>query len=604
MLWKLSMTGIKSRFKDYMILFSGLTLASAIFYMFMTLATNTSFLNNSLPIAGQTITLAFGLGIVLLSLITFVYIVYANSFLLSMRKKDYGMYMMLGARTSKIGRLIFIETLLVGLLATFLGIIIGIGLAQWVSGVLVSQLGLQLHKFIGFYLPALIWTIVFFAAIFFLAALWNRHRLVKSKVIDLLHEDQKPIKLRHHPVLKTFEAITGVILIAFGYWAMTQAMKLQLNSLWIAFFTIVIGTFFIFDSFFTSVINLLRKNKAFKYKKLNSFTLGQLKFRLGDYTKILTVVSLLFALALGAITVGLNFTHLADVSLQSTYYDVQLYQDTPAVRKQLKKVSVRKQTSLDYKEVKGKIYVSEQELAQRKLKAQAYKMKNGQADYYTVTIKPDEVKNKKATDNTSYTGLANLLPIADGGVSAVSQREYDQIKAKSYHVTLLLVNNFKQNFENIEKLQQAGLPDKPNYEILKTYVKTRQYSLINGLAAGFEFMGFFLGIAFLAMLASTLMFKVLSGANSDKPRYKMLWKMGTREGMLKTSIAKEIGVLFVLPAVLGISDVLSGLQFFKTLLPDPYNGIWLPFTMFGVLYVGYNVITVLLYQGIVLKRGK
>lgn len=604
MLWKLSMTGIKSRFKDYMILFSGLTFASAIFYMFMTLATNNSFLNKSLPLASQTITLAFGLGIVLLALITFVYIVYANSFLLSMRKKDYGMYMMLGARTSKIGRLIFIETLVVGLLATVLGILIGIGLAQWVSGVLVSQLGLQMHQFIGFYLPALVWTIFFFAAIFFLAALWNRHKLVKSKVIDLLHEDQKPINLHHHPVLKVIEAVIGIALIAFGYWAMTQAVKLQLNALWIAFFTIVIGTFFVFDSFFTGVINLLRKSTAFKYKKLHSFTLGQLKFRLGDYTKILTVVSLLFALALGAITVGLNFTHMADVSLESSYYDVQLYQNTPAVRKQLKKVSVREKTGFDYKEVKGKIYVSEAQLAERKLKAQDYKMKNGQADYYTVTIKPNEIKNEKLTENPSYISLSNLLPMAESDVAVVSQRQYDQLKAKNQHVTLLLVNNFKQNFENIEKLQTAGMPKGAQYEILRNNVKTRQFSMINALASGFEFMGFFLGIAFLAMLASTLMFKVLSGANSDKPRYKMLWKMGMREGMLKASIAKEIGVLFALPAILGISDVLFGLQFFKTLLPDPYNAIWIPFTIFGVLYVGYYLLTVVLYQGIVLKREK
>ncbi|MDK7192915.1 hypothetical protein QP420_06675, partial [Bifidobacterium sp. UMB1197] len=71
------------------------------------------------------------------------------------------------------------------------------------------------------------------------------------------------------------------------------------------------------------------------------------------------------------------------------------------------------------------------------------------------------------------------------------------------------------------------------------------------MTSGFEFMGFFLGLAFLAMLASTLMFKVLSGANSDKPRYQMLWKVGTRKSLLKASIAKEIGILFVLPAVLG-----------------------------------------------------
>lgn len=61
MLWKLSLTGIKSRFKDYLVLFSGLTFASAIFYMFMTLATNPAFLKGSLSIAFQITQVVFWL---------------------------------------------------------------------------------------------------------------------------------------------------------------------------------------------------------------------------------------------------------------------------------------------------------------------------------------------------------------------------------------------------------------------------------------------------------------------------------------------------------------------------------------------------------------
>ena len=319
MLWKLSLTGIKSRFKDYLVLFSGLTFASAIFYMFMSIATNSTFLKGSIAIAFKITQLVFGFGIALLAIITFVYIVYANSFLLSMRQKDYGMYMMLGARTSKIGALIFLETLVVGLFATILGTAIGIGLTQLVSQLLINQLGLQIHKFIGFYIPALLWTLVFFAALFFLAALWNRHKLVKSNVIDLLHENQKPVKLRHNPVWKFIEAILGLGLLAVGYWAMANYKVLLTNSIGIGFFTIVIGSYFVFDSFFTAIVNLLRKNKNFEYKKLHSFTLGQLKFRLGDYTRILSIVSLLFALALGAITVGLNFNNMTEQALESTY---------------------------------------------------------------------------------------------------------------------------------------------------------------------------------------------------------------------------------------------------------------------------------------------
>ena len=620
MLWKLSLTGIKSRFKDYLVLFSGLTFASAIFYMFMTLATNPAFLKGSLSIAFKTTQIVFGFGIALLSIITFVYIVYANSFLLSMRQKDYGMYMMLGARTSKIGRLIFAETLVVGLLATLLGTVLGVGLTQEVSSVLISQLGLQIHKFVGFYLPALLWTIAFFAILFFLAAFWNRHKLVKSNVINLLHEDQKPVKLHRNKLWKFIEAILGIALLAIGYWAMMHAAKLGTKTIPIAFFTIVFGSYFTFDSFFTAIIDLLRKNLAYKYKKLHSFTLGQLKFRLSDYTRILSTVSLLFALALGAITVGLNFNNMTEQSMQSTYYDVVLYGHNKKVDNQLKKVSVKSTTTVDYKMVvegKGKektrvLYIPKNQLENNKIMYQRYSRKNGMNHYDTRRITVNDLKNKKSSPvNDAEYQLMSLTPYAGAQVKVVSQNQYNQVNAKENKIELLRVNNFRSNFNNIEKLQNLSATqmmsspevDKDAVNINLSNSKSAQYRLVSSMTSGFEFMGFFLGLAFLAMLASTLMFKVLSGANSDKPRYQMLWKVGTRKSLLKASIAKEIGILFALPAALGVVDVLFGLQLFKSILGmNTYDKLWIPFTIFGVLYVLYYLLTVVLYQHIVLQK--
>lgn len=620
MLWKLSLTGIKSRFKDYLVLFSGLTFASAIFYMFMTLATNPAFLKGSLSIAFQLTQIAFGFGIALLSIITFVYIVYANSFLLSMRQKDYGMYMMLGARTSKIGRLIFTETLVVGLLATILGTILGVALTQGVSSILISQLGLQIHKFVGFYLPALFWTVAFFAILFFLAAFWNRHKLVKSNIINLLHEDQKPIKLHRNKLWKFIEALLGIVLLAVGYWAMMHAAKLGTKTIPIAFFTIVFGSYFTFDSFFTAIIDLLRKNLAFKYRKLHSFTLGQLKFRLSDYTRILSTVSLLFALALGAITVGLNFNNMTEQAMESTYYDVVLYNHNKKVDDQLKKVSVRSATSFNYKMVvegKGKekkrvLYIPENQVKNNKIMYQHYSRKNDVNHYDTRRITLNDFKDKKsaAAAEGEYQ-LVSLTPYVDAQAKVVPQDQYDQIKAKVNKIDLLRVDNFRSNFNNIEKLQKLSVDqmisspeaEKGAINVNLSNSKSAQYRLVSSMTSGFEFMGFFLGLAFLAMLASTLMFKVLSGANSDKPRYQMLWKVGTRKSLLKTSIAKEIGILFALPAVLGVVDVLFGLQLFKSILgTNTYDKLWIPFTIFGVLYVIYYLLTVVLYQHIVLQK--
>lgn len=556
----------------------------------------------------------------MLSIITFVYIVYANSFLLSMRQKDYGMYMMLGARTSKIGRLIFTETLVVGLLATLLGTVLGVALTQGVSSILISQLGLQIHKFVGFYLPALLWTIAFFAILFFLAAFWNRHKLVKSNIINLLHEDQKPVKLHRNKLWKFIEALLGIALLGTGYWAMMHAVKLGTKTIPIAFFTIVFGSYFTFDSFFTAIIDLLRKNLAFKYRKLHSFTLGQLKFRLSDYTRILSTVSLLFALALGAITVGLNFNNMTEQAMESTYYDVVLYNHNKKVDNQLKKVSVKSTTNLEYKiimEGKGKerqriLYIPESQIENNKIMYQHYSRKNDVSHYDTRRITLNDFKNKKS--NVAAEGeyqLVSLTPYKDAQVKVVPQVQYNRIKATVNKIELLRVNDFRSNFNNIEKLQKLSVNQmisspnatKDGINVNLSNSKSAQYRLVSSMTSGFEFMGFFLGLAFLAMLASTLMFKVLSGANSDKPRYQMLWKIGTRKSLLKSSIAKEIGILFALPAVLGVVDVLFGLQLFKSILGmNTYDKLWIPFTIFGVLYVIYYFLTVVLYQHIVLQK--
>ena len=165
MLWKLSLTGIKGRLKDYIVLFSGLVMASAIFYMFESMASNEAFLTSN-SILG-TIVFIFRFGSVLLGIITFAYILYANSFLMAMRQRDYAMFMMLGAKGRKIAQMIFIETFMVGFAATLLGSIVGMGLAHGVNALLVSRLNLQITHYAAFSVQALLVTLIFVALLFF-----------------------------------------------------------------------------------------------------------------------------------------------------------------------------------------------------------------------------------------------------------------------------------------------------------------------------------------------------------------------------------------------------------------------------------------------------
>ena len=187
-------------------------------------------------------------------------------------------------------------------------------------------------------------------------------------------------------------------------------------------------------------------------------------------------------------------------------------------------------------------------------------------------------------------------------IKLVSQRRWNTLSGQKKFVSYINVKDFAHDFPVIKQIQKEQLKENRNYQDIYLSSKSYNYSNMIGFTSAFEFMGFFLGIAFLTMLASTLMFKVLSGAASDKVRYQMLHEIGARPQLLRSSIRKEIGTLFTMPAILGIVDVLCGLQLFKTLLISPYHNIWIPFTIFIVLYLGYYLLTVTLYEKIVLTN--
>src|SRR6476469_2610932 len=96
MLGKLALSGIRSKLKDYIVLLAGLVMSISIFYMFQTLAWNKEFTTENAMI--NNIQLVFNVGSFLLAAVTFFYILYTNSFLLSLRQKEFGMYMLLGAK--------------------------------------------------------------------------------------------------------------------------------------------------------------------------------------------------------------------------------------------------------------------------------------------------------------------------------------------------------------------------------------------------------------------------------------------------------------------------------------------------------------------------
>lgn len=600
MLWKLSLTGIKGRLKDYIVLFSGLVMASAIFYMFESMASNEAFLKSNSIIS--MVVFIFRFGSVLLGIITFAYILYANSFLMAMRQKDYAMFMMLGAKGRKIAQMIFIETFLVGIAATAVGSLLGIGLASGVNTLLVNQLNLQISHYAAFNLQALVVTLAFFSILFLIAAIFNARAIAKKSILALLRETSTPAQVKQRPFMLFLQTVLGICSLAVGYYMMSDLIKFQLVGIGVALVTIILGTYLVFRSVIITILSLLKRTDAIALKRLNNFTLSQLSFRIRDYTQMLSMVAMLFALALGALTVGLGFKNEIPIMAKSVApYDLYLNNAQNASDEKVAALKPTLDVTYSLKETDDTLYYNKDQFNKNNLLSTSTNQLSIDVTYNKLS------GDQLAKDITAQDQLRSyLLPEQRGKeIQVVDQTAFDTINAPESSLRMVQVKDFQASYDALHELAQTN-QETNTTETADTNFSQRVfvYDTYNGLFSGFEFMGFFLGIAFLTMLASCLMFKILSGANSDIQRYTMLKKIGTRTSLLKGSIRKEIGVLFLVPGILGMIHVLFGLQMFTTLMIDPYHDLWLPFGIFIALYAIYYVVTIWLYTNIVLRPNK
>ncbi|MGZ9773490.1 FtsX-like permease family protein [Bacillus sp. dmp10] len=613
MLFKLSMSGLKSKRKDYMVLLVGLIMSISIFYMFQTLALNKTFIEGN---SMDGIFSVFQTGSFLLGFITLFYILYANSFLLSLRQKEFGMYMVLGAKKHKITLLMFIETIVLGIVSLIVGVIVGIILAQGVGHLLMKEMEFTGGGYHAFYVPSILVTFIFFISLFMLSAIMNGMKLVRNSLLQLVHSDSQTERTPTKGKLTSIVALLSIILLAVGYVSMICMKELKESGFIIATITVTLGTYMLFASFLPIIINKLKANKNRSEKGINAFTFAQLSFSINSLTKVLATVAMLVALGAGAISSGMalknNVTNMVE---SAEYYDVEIKNPTAEEKKILDSITFKEKNEYRYKVDEQFIYQLKEDLERnrpltrtgkdenssrfipvsRELVAGSVLSHSQEKNENNTNVIPEEWGNVLRSLQKTYMNPSQKIQIVD-------QKMYDGIQGKEEIIILGKTDHFityKEEWKKIDELELDKYKDMKEVHLLSKYMLYEGYY---STYSGTVFMGFFLGIAFLAMLASCLMFKILSGASKDITRYQMLRKIGVRYELLTKSIYKELLFVFLFPAIVGIMHVLVGMNMFSFLIDNPYFRIWLPIIIFLVIYVFYYFITVQLYKKIVLPK--
>lgn len=611
MLLKLSLSSMRKSFKDYLVLLFGLTMSIAIFYMFQTLAQNKVFLESNAMIS--SIVFVFHVGTFILAAITIFYIFYATSFILSMRQKEMGMYMTLGAKKHKVTQLMFFETFFIGVISLIAGIAIGIGLAQGIATLFMLQLDFSGEGFKALYLSSIITTVIFYVILFFLTSIVNAVKIAGKSVLDLLHANKQQDAVKAKGSWTIVGVIFSVVLIGVGYYAMINIATLVQFGVILAAITITLGTYLMFISLLPYLVKKLKGVRPLNEKGLNSFTLAQLQFRMLNLTKVLGTVAMLVALGLGAMTAGISFYH--NMEKQSAMFhanDLAIHQPSDKDEQIMKTLTFKEKNDYRYKINGEGIYFIKGDLLKNPPRIKAFNpdsMELPKAEVVKEPLPEAEYTMENMPEEWStaiYTELnAGYMMIGDREVYIVDKANFESIKGNEEIVSVGTLDNFTDSLPYLKKLDEGQLQLAESLTGTKPETsgsKYGDYIAFKAISSGTIFMGVFLGIAFLMMMASVLMFKLLSGANADAQRYAMLRKIGVRKSLLSKSIYKELFLVFLFPALIGLVHVIVGMQMFSFIIIEPYTKIWIPISIFLAIYGIYYVLTVKMYKRIVLPK--
>ncbi|CAM4208111.1 putative ABC transport system permease protein [Paenibacillus endophyticus] len=603
MLIKLALSGMKSRAKDYMILLAGLVMSISIFYMFQTMAWNRSFTEANAVI--DSIQLVYIMGSFLLSAITLFYILYANGFLLSLRQREYGLYLVLGARKSKIRSLMFIETIAVGILSLGIGLTLGFGLSALVGRLMAAQLQVTLTGYHAIYGPAVLFTVVFFVVLFGLSALWNQLKLARLQVLQLVHDHSQADQLWKSSVWKRVLGVLGLIALGLGYFSLTFMEQLREIGLFTATFMTPIGTYLLFMVLLPPFVAMLKNRNSLR--GIRAFTFGQLSFRINGLTKLLATVAMLIALGAGAIAGGMAFINDAKIKSESySVYDIIVHDPLPEEEKVLNAIPFMDRLQYRYKVEHGKLYYARADLEKQRPLIQSQSMQGkkdaDQLIRITEKLPVGEAGSEAASSAEWDSFLWTIAPDQSMDYLILEEDKFEAIPVEAKSIVIGKTNDFLAHRASWAALDELSISKhKDGY---MPWSKFQYYQNTMGNASGTFFMGFFLGIAFLAMMASCLMFKVLSGAAKDILRYEMLSKIGVRREKLIRSIYQELFLVFLFPGIAGVLHVLVGMRLFAFILEEPYYKLWIPLVLFAVIYFVYYMLTVKLYQNLVLAGRK
>ena len=624
---KLAVNNIKHNRQFYLpYLLTGM-LTVAFFYTMLYLNHNPGL--DELPFGAMDVELVLGLGAVIIGFFSVIFLFYTNSFIMKRRKKELGIYNILGMEKRHLTKVIFLETFFSAVVAIGGGLVAGIAFSKLMCMLLYAMIGY--HAEIVFYVSesGVVSTILLFAGIFMLTFIYNLFQIQLAKPVELLHGSSQG---EREPKTKKLMAIVGIVTLAAGYYmAITVDNPVTAVLLFfVAVILVIIGTYFIFMAGSIAVLKFLRKRKSYYYKKKHFVAVSGLIYRMKQNAAGLASICILSTMVMVMVSttvcmfVGfddeINILYPYEINVQTGYSEVkenvseqssdiiQFIEDTGTNVTDSESYSYlnfamtleKDSLTIGQKPTNASLYFLTRDNFLRMdhtlTEADVPKVEAGKILIFrekrfqsTKTLRGDQIQILGETFTVQQNGYCKNR--SNGGAISFMDGVYyivvDHMQTLQKLQKLAIAEANTENvsayaYENVlginitgtetEKIACSGNVENyssgEKYGVVWRRVRGRAVNRKELLAlyGGFFFLGIFLGTVFLAVTVMIIFYKQVSEGYEDKERYRIMEQVGMSNVEVKSAIETQIRMVFFLPIVVAVLHVVAAFPLIRRVL--------------------------------------
>lgn len=328
MLCKLAWGNVRRAGRDYLVYLLTLTLGVTVFYAFNTISMQVDIAGIDEKGLAQVMGSMLGdLTYFLAGVMAFL-MVYANNFIMKRRKKEFGLYQVLGMGRGRVATIMALETVIVSVVAFVAGIVLGVGLSQLMTFFTASLFKTQIANFHFFFsVHAFNLTLACMLVMFVLTLLLNLRAVRRTKLIELMGAERRneSIKTRN-PWIAIAVFAVGVALVGVAYYRLLRDgfpltatdSKLQdaMNQFGITTAMVTVGTFALFWGLSGMLIKLLQSLRSVYWRGLNMFTVRQLSAKVNTVCFSMGVIAMILFLAITSVTCGMSIANVMNENLE------------------------------------------------------------------------------------------------------------------------------------------------------------------------------------------------------------------------------------------------------------------------------------------------